>query len=200
MTADRPCPAATATAAPARAAIASLARRNATTSSAHGSSLLLAGLALILALGIYSFYRCADTRVNVLAALLPGDAWQSLRLAVPERLHLAAFAKGALPGGLWVFAATLIAQGVVAGVGALRMNMALLPVITALFFEWLQWAGVTDGTFDPVDIVAEAGGWTLALLWIARRGPSAHGTPTQHWRLALCLLSYAILPLADVRR
>ena len=181
---------------------APLARRHATDSVTSGrcSTLLLAALALIFALGIYTSYRGAGTQVNVLlAAMFPGDTWQTLRLAVPNRLPLAGFVKGALPGGLWVLAATLIAKGAFASLGAFRLNLERLPVITAVFFELLQWAGATDGTFDPIDLVAELAGWSLAAFWIASQRPSPDDTPTRNWRLALCLFSYAILPLADVR-
>ncbi len=156
---------------------------------------VLAGGALLLCLGLFVLYRSEACVVNHLARLLLPDAvldeLRKGRGAMPD------FIVYQLPGGLWVFAATLVSWSTRIVLANRRVSLALLPLVSALGIELMQFLQWTDGTFDPGDAWACLVGFLAARQLRAERR-AAWDCPLvqrrQRWR---CLACHALLFLAD---
>jgi len=165
------------------------------------SSQLLVALCMSISLAVYSLYRSVNTLINVLlCCMIPADQMRAVRLATHKLFPLPPFVVGSLPGGLWVFAATLLAKNSFLTIRNSQMSLEPLPALVAIVFELLQWFGLTDGTFDPIDILTALAGWGIAGPLMTASTPSLHFTQMERWRMALCFGSYAILVLADVHK
>jgi hypothetical protein len=154
-----------------------------------------------ISLAVYSLYRSVNTLINVLlCCMIPADQMRAVRLATNKLFPLPSFVVGSLPGGLWVFAATLVAKNSFITIRNYRVSLEPLPALAAVLIELLQWCGLTDGTFDPIDILAALAAWGIAGPLLAASTPSLHFAQMERWRMALCFGSYAILVLADVHK
>ncbi len=149
---------------------------------------ILVVAALLLSLVIYRYYRVDDTLVNILWTQLIGDK-QGLSLPT-----LPSFVVYNLPEFLWVFAATLLSCDL-AWAHKYSVFLYLLPLAVALGIELMQVLGISDGIFDPLDILAALGGYLLAYSISYQSPPSPL---PQRLLYALVMSSYCILILADV--
>lgn len=165
------------------------------------TSLFVPAAALAVSLWMFVIYRSEHSVVNVLLGnVLPPGILRSLREAIAGWVPLPESMVYRLPGGLWVFAATLIAKNGHVMLHRFKVNLAQLPVIVAVGLELLQKFVITDGAYDPGDIAVAlvasfAAGRLMGCAW-----PPLDLSRGWHWRGALCLGSYAILFLADINR
>lgn len=161
--------------------------------------MVVALLALLMSLWIFVMYRSEQCAVNVLlGGLLPGGSLTSWRAVVGAAIPLSDDVVYRLPGGLWVFAATVVAARghVTTPWGVLGLSLG--PMTVALGMEFLQKWGVTDGTFDWGDVVVVLlGGWA-AHCYIGRSRPAVDVVRESPGQGMLCVASYAVLFLADV--
>ena len=160
-------------------------------------SLALSVCSLLAGLWVYVAYRSEAICVNVLLAdLLPAGMLHEWRASVHALLPMPDGVAWRLPGGLWVFAATLLSRDL----RIMTFEAALLPACTALALEACQACHWTDGAYDPWDIAT-----VCAAAVIARALPSCGWPPREltgrlHWRSVVFAANFAILWLADVRR
>ena len=61
-----------------------------------------------------------------------------------------------------MLAATIVSWNVKVRTGNLRLDISYLPLIVAISFEVIQLLGITDGTYDPGDILAACLGFCVA--------------------------------------
>jgi hypothetical protein len=165
------------------------------------ASIALSLFSLLSSLWLYVGYRSEDTWINVfLASLLPTGALHHAR----EVLHAIIFVPDDLawrvPGGLWVFATTLMARDLRVMWGRLTLHLALVPVVMALGIEGCQAFHLTDGAYDPWDIFTVVVSAVLAMKLPGFGWPPQELHVRWHWRGSVCLANFAILILADVHR
>lgn len=163
------------------------------------ASIALSLISLLSSLWLYVGYRSEDTWVNVvIAGMLPAGALHHAR----ELLHAILFVPDALawriPGGLWVFAATLLARDLRVNWGRFKLELALLPVVMAVGIEVCQALHMTDGAYDPWDIFTVITAAALAMKLPGFGWPPQELDVRWHWRGSVCLANFAILILADV--
>lgn len=162
---------------------------------------ILSSAALGISLAIYALYRSPHTTCNrLISNLISNTNITDTRLAVQKALPLPSILNGSLPGGLWVFAATIISGNLFIPYKSHRIKLHWLPCLIAVFFEIQQLLGFSKGTFDSFDMVAALAGWAIAHPFSEQ---STHPTPiteTSPRHRFLCVASYAILALAHVQR
>lgn len=157
-----------------------------------------AALASLLAgLWIFLVYRSKACAVNVLARLVLTEAWlDALRGDFQMALPWRDFWVYQLPGGLWVFAATLVSWRLRPALGNWRLPLRGVPVLVATGFEVVQALGWTDGTPDTGDVVSAWAGCALACLWMRGDQGGTHRWSAR-WQGAACAACHAALFLAD---
>ena len=159
---------------------------------------LVATMALVVSLGIFVLYRSEDCAVN----LIVNATYRPTFLATARKVCLShwptsEFFVYQLPGGLWVLAATIVSWNVRVKTGNLRLDTGYLPLIVAISFEVFQLLGITDGTYDPGDVLAACLGFCVAGHLRRETGESVILTSATGGRWIICLGSYLILFLAD---
>ncbi|BDD06573.1 hypothetical protein [Aureibacter tunicatorum] len=124
---------------------------------------LLAALALVASLYIYTLYRSEATVVNHVFSILGFD--EGKKFLMNFKMPLNDWLVYSLPGGLWVFAVTIISKGLFLNIMEIKLKVCYLPIVYAVILEFLQLSGITNGTFDYNDIVATLmfGGMALLL-------------------------------------
>ncbi len=147
--------------------------------------------ALALSFFIYHFYRTEHILLNtVLEHLLgPPSPIDALLPILPSWMIYS------LPESLWVLSATLLSMGIHMGIGSTRVSLGILPLLLSLGLEAMQYLHLTDGRYDPLDVLAAISGALIAVL-LARRSTDAH--MSRRPSLLLAVSSYIILILADV--
>ncbi len=157
-----------------------------------------AALASLLAgLWIFLVYRSGNCLVNVLASRVFPEGWfEAVREHGRLPLPWPDFWIYQLPGGLWVFATTLVIWNLPSVTGRWQWSWRAVPVVVATGFEVAQALGVTDGTPDAGDLVAAWAGCALACGWMFREQDAGRRSP-RRWQGAACAACHALLFLAD---
>jgi hypothetical protein len=157
--------------------------------------------ALFSSLIIYLFYRSELCLVNVwVDNILPSTSFTTVRSAFQSALPLPDFVVYQIPGGLWVFAATLASGSGTLRIFNSRLSFGLFPLLAALGIELFQAVDLTDGTPDPGDVIAAIAGYLMAL-WVAgrsRREDSDLEGPLDHYSGVACVACHLSLFLADI--
>ncbi len=120
---------------------------------------------LLACLFIYIFYRPEGTLINIMLREFLPNEWllnfkHSVRTALP--LHNAIIYS--LPGGLWVFSATVLARKLNLRFFQKQINLEWLPMGFALWLEFWQYFGIVKGHFDMMDIYMVLLFGTVAIL------------------------------------
>ena len=111
-------------------------------------------VSLLACLFIYVFYRPEGTLINIiLNDILPSDMLLSLKQSVRFHIPLNDTVVYSLPGGFWVFSATVLARKLRLRLFKKQVNLEWLPMSFALWLEFWQYFGVVKGRFDIVDIL-----------------------------------------------
>lgn len=157
------------------------------------------GLPLGLALFIYAAFRPREIVVNQVLAHVLGTPFEPWRMAMASALQPPDYVVYCLPGSLWVFAATLVSHALMPGTRRLRAWAACMPLLVVESIELLQYLHITDGSFDPNDMVFGAGLWLVAWLVLHRPGRREVVWPVgPAWRIAGIGLVYSIVYLSDM--
>ncbi len=120
-------------------------------------------IALSVSLFIYLFYRSEKTVVNELFILIfSPDTYVALKKAVVRALPMNATVVFSLPGGLWVFCATVLARDFYVKSGHHKIQIVVIPLIFAIGLEFCQLFQITNGRFDLLDIAFFLMFWFLA--------------------------------------
>ena len=157
--------------------------------------------ALLISLFIYVGYRTENTVINeMLLMLISAESFAALQSWLTQHLPLPELAIYSLPGGLWVFASSLLASSYFLKIGKTSLNLSWVPVIFAVGLEVFQATGITLGRFDWWDVAVSVVAWAVARLLTMK-------SEKQHNILApltvegiVCLLTIAIVSLAHVHR
>ncbi|RAW02187.1 hypothetical protein [Pseudochryseolinea flava] len=121
-------------------------------------------IALLVSLFVYVFYRSDKTVVNELITLLLSPASYSyMKQIVLTTVPLPKLIIYSLPGGLWIFCVTSLAQDFYITVKAYVINLYLIPILFAIGLEICQLMHLTNGSFDVWDIVSYGLFWMLAM-------------------------------------
>lgn len=118
---------------------------------------------LLVSLFIYLFYRTEKTLVNeIVIRLITPDSYAALKKAVTGALPLGAFVVYSLPEGLWVFCITRTSGPYYIRLAGRRVDCLVIPLLYCVGLETAQLLHLTNGRFDPVDILVAALGWLVA--------------------------------------
>lgn len=164
--------------------------------------LLCALLALGLGLIFYLAYRSDYTLGNRLVRYLCGPAaYLRLKLALSQWLPvLPRELRGCLPSALWCIVGTSLLGGWKIRLGVRHVvPLALLPPALNAGWEFVQWAGWTDGHADWLDVCAGLAGWMVVQAVFFRPARPAEEIPLQwSWRTGVMLAGFACMGFADV--
>src|SRR5687767_836907 len=90
-------------------------------------------MTLFVSLFIYLIYRTEKTVVNELMLLfLSFDTFAEIRSSITNSLPLNGPIVFSLPGGLWVFCATALSNGLYVKFGNRKICMVLVPILFAV--------------------------------------------------------------------
>lgn len=118
-------------------------------------------LLLIFSLFIYLFYRTEYILINKCFALLVShEFYLELKTALKQALPLPNYFIFSLPGGLWVFCSSLLAQNYVISIKSKPIKLVFLPLIFSVGLELIQALNWLNGRFDWLDVL------TYFLFWI----------------------------------
>ena len=156
-------------------------------------------LALLVSLFIYLFYRSEKTVVNELViSILSFEAYAGIKAGIVNSLQLHKLIIFSLPGGLWVFCATALAQDFYLRVKDHKIQLSLLPVLFAICLEFAQLIHFTNGRFDIWDIAMYLVFWFVASqLYQFRRSQQNLLSPFT-LRGFTCLVCFVAVYLAHV--
>ena len=102
---------------------------------------------LAICLYIYLAYRPTNTAVQIIfRSILPAEA---LTYMQSKSVLLPFWAINSLPQGLWVFCMTCFSSDL----QFKRLSLWWSPLLFAIGLEGFQYFGITDGTFDWVDVL-----------------------------------------------
>ncbi len=102
---------------------------------------------------IYIFYRPEGSLINIFLNLFLPETFLAVKETIRTTFPLHEAIIYSLPGGLWVFSATLVARNLRLHVFGKSINLEWLPMVFALWLELLQYFLLIKGRFDWVDIL-----------------------------------------------
>lgn len=103
---------------------------------------------------IYVFYRPESTLINIiLSDVFPSESFLSFKESLRFILPLNEIIIYSLPGGLWVFSASILARKLRLQVAGRKINLEWIPMAFALWLELWQYFGIVKGRFDIADIL-----------------------------------------------
>ena len=70
-----------------------------------------------------------------------------------------------MPSALWVFSTAFLATHSQFKAKKTWYVWICIPLMYAISIEGIQLVGITDGTFDKLDIIYSIVGWTLAMIF-----------------------------------
>ena len=115
----------------------------------------------------YAVLRPSDIGLQQLLRAFCGDSFDTYKTMcwVPSVGEWVIYS---MPAMLWTFSLSLL--GVVLGIDRRRRCwlIALIPLGLTLGLEFLQYLDYTDGTYDPMDIVAGLLGYLLAIVFVSK--------------------------------
>lgn len=156
-------------------------------------------IALLISLFIYLFYRTENTVSNaIFIFIFSKETYLQLKQWINQQLILPQPFIYSLPEGLWVFSATLASKDFFISLKSLKINLYLFPLLFAFALEVLQLFGITNGTFDLLDLFVSILFWLIGILIM--RSPSStknslYPVNANSW---LCLSTYLVVLLAHV--
>lgn len=114
---------------------------------------------------IYVSYRKADYLIcNIFDSFIGKQNIDSFSINVKETIELSTVNINSLPSALWVFSTAFLATHSKFKTKQTWYFWICIPLLYAISIEGIQLLGITDGTFDKVDVLYSIGGWTMAML------------------------------------
>ena len=160
-----------------------------------GLRYILIGTAMLLGLYLYFMYRSQDTVINTLLAKLGAREIPFLMNIWHKHYPIPQWCMYSLPGGLWVFSATLLSVRLQVNIGGKRIDLKYFPFAFILLIEVFQILGITNGEFDVTDIAVCFVFSLLALIIPSRESKKNAFHSREFW---LLFLIYAMVYLSDV--
>jgi hypothetical protein len=156
-------------------------------------------ITLLICLFIYLFYRSEKTVVNELMILfLSLDTFSGLRGTISNAIPLNELIIFSLPGGLWVFCTTALAEGLYMKIGKYKLQLVCVPVLFAVSLEFCQLLNITHGTFDLWDIACYFVFWSFAHYWFESRNPQQNILSSFTVNGFICVACFLSVYLAHV--
>lgn len=157
------------------------------------------GLALLVSLLIYLFYRTEKTVVTCLfIQLVSAENYLLLKHSIVNAVPLNNMLIYSLPEGLWVLCITLTSKNYDINFGKWRLNCNFIPLIFCFTLELLQLFHITNGRFDIVDIIFSVVFWLLANGFWNEKMERQNLLKSRNINALICLASYCIVYLAHV--
>lgn len=155
--------------------------------------------ALLFSLFIYSFYRSEKTLVNeLIISILPFEIYNTIKTGITEALPLNKFMIFSLPGGLWIFCVTALAQDFYVRIKNHQIQFSLVPVLFAIGLEFAQLFHLTNGRFDIWDIVSYLVFWSIGSYSYQFHRQQQNLLSPLTFRGVTCLVCFAAVYLAHV--
>lgn len=156
-------------------------------------------VALITSLFIYVFYRTERTVINeIITHVVSADSFFSLRARVQTNLPLNQIIIFSLPEALWVLCATITSKTIYIGFGRRRISGAVVPILYCISLEFCQLIGLTNGTFNLMDIALSAVFWLFAIIGFDNVVKPQNLFGKVNKRSMVCIASYGIVYLSHV--
>jgi hypothetical protein len=153
---------------------------------------------LLQSLFFYVLFRPDDTVINQLITRVFHADLSTDRFLLNHFLQVPDFVIYSLPSGLWIFSITLLARKLSLQVSHWKINLTYLPIGFVVGLEMMQLFHLTDGTFDPMDILVSVVCWGLAVLTSKAYFAGILPQRPTRIRLAFFLGLFASAYLADV--
>jgi hypothetical protein len=159
------------------------------------------GIALLISLFIYLFYRTDKTVVNELAILLLSyDTYASLKRCIVNFVPLSEPIIFSLPGGLWVFCATTLSHEFYIKLHTHKIQVIVVPVLFAIGLELCQLLHLIRGRFDVLDILFYLTFWLLSYFSFRSRGLQQNVLTPFTLDGFICVVCFFSVYLAHVSR
>jgi len=156
-------------------------------------------IALMISLFIYVFYRSEKTVVNeLIISILSFDTYNAIKTGIIDAVPLSKLLIFSLPGGLWIFCVTALAQDFYVRIKDRQIQFSIVPVLFALGLEFAQLFHFTNGRFDIWDIVAYLLFWLLASYSYKSHRQQQNLLSPLTFRGFTCLVCFAAVYLAHV--
>jgi len=126
---------------------------------------LVTSLPLLIGGLIYISCREGNFLINAMLSDLFGiQLLNSFNSFVSSSLNFSSENINSLPSALWVFSTSLLSTRIKSENIIFKYLLICLPLIYSVSLEFIQYLGLTDGTFDKVDLTYSALGWFCALI------------------------------------
>jgi len=155
-------------------------------------------LPMLLAFLLYLIYRPDTTVLNVMFDGLLDSSFSRWRLELQQSAPLPSVLFNCLPEGLWLFSATLVARQLFIRTADRKVPLVLMPLAFAFLLEFCQLGGLTDGTFDALDLTSASIGAAAAFLFSKRYLDQERLQKHVPVNLSLMAVLFASVYLADV--
>lgn len=155
----------------------------------------------MISLFIYVFYRSEKTVVNeLIISILSFDTYNAIKTGIIDALPLGKLLIFSLPGGLWIFCVTALAQDFYVRIKNHQIQFSVVPVLFAFGLEFAQLFHLTNGRFDIWDIVSYLLFWLLASHSYKFHRQQQNLLSPLTFRGITCLVCFAAVYLAHVTR
>ncbi|MCX8472766.1 MAG: hypothetical protein ORN85_03860, partial [Sediminibacterium sp.] len=156
-------------------------------------------ISLSIALFIYFFYRTDHTLINkIYIAMMGHEQYINLKGLLQHNLHLNNWVIYSLPGGLWVFAATIVSKRYNIQINDYKINLRFIPLIIVLCIEIAQFFHWNPGVFDSLDIFLGWVGWLGGIYFFKSYKNSCQRISIINMKSWFCIMTNAIVYLAHV--
>lgn len=157
-------------------------------------SYFLPTILTIICLFVYVIYRPEEIILNqYIFAKFP--SLNDIKLNINSSFPLNNFIIYNLPAGLWVMALTFCSGDYKLPLFSRKIQLAYLPIIIGLIIEFAQLTKLTDGTFDPIDIVTMLG---FAFLTFRIKRLYYFNTQTSNTQPLITLTGFVILFFGNI--
>jgi len=144
------------------------------------------------------FYRPTNTYLNKLLLGWIGVGFLDIRETIQITLPLGDLLVYTFPGAFWVFGGSLLGWRLRLGIGHRKIHLFYLPIIFGVGFEFTQFTGITDGTFDWLDLLFVLLAFGFAVLFCRFILPDTWRANPGRWRYVLFFIVLLGAYSADV--
>lgn len=158
-------------------------------------------LSLLASLFIYVFYRSDKTWINeIIKLIFSFDRYASFKDTIRSMLPLHEVIIYSLPGGLWIFFSTALAQDFYVQIRHRKLPMAYVPIVFAIGLELFQLLNLVRGRFDAWDVAFYMLFWLAASSGLPGRASKQDILSPFTVRSFICLACFFSVFLAHVNQ
>ena len=153
---------------------------------------------LLMSLFVYLFYRIDQTNINLILNTLFQNSFSELKTSINQMIQLPEFMIYNVPEGLWVFSISLLGAKLFIKIKKVRIHLIYLPISFALVLEIIQAMHITNGTFDPMDMLISSLGWLFAFCYYLYSANTVTHLPNKVSRLYIFCFVFCCVYLSDI--